>query len=131
MRFPLLRLLLCICGLSCGAVTAQIGPDPLPMRPLFIGNSLTYSNDLPGMVAAILTRPGAAPVQVRSVAYPDFGLTEHWKLGAAAAAIGEGDWTLVVLQQGPSSLAESRRQLVTEARWFAREALSAHPAPMR
>jgi hypothetical protein len=93
--------------------------EPARLRVLFIGNSLTYANDLPAMVEA--AAGGSARVACESVAYPDFGLEEHWRHGEALRAIRRGGWTHVVLQQGPSSLPESRRILVQFARRFAPE----------
>ncbi|MDQ3171982.1 MAG: hypothetical protein M3Q55_17770 [Acidobacteriota bacterium] len=95
------------------------GRPPAPLRVLFIGNSLTYVNDLPSMVET--AAGGHARVECESIAYPDFGLEEHWRHGEALRAIRRGGWTHVVLQQGPSSLPESRRVLVQYARRFAPE----------
>ena len=98
------------------AASAARGDEPRA-RVLLIGNSLTYANDLPGMIE----RLSSGRVDCEAVAYPDFGLEEHWRKGDALAAIRRGGWTHVVLQQGPSSLPESRRMLVQYARRFARE----------
>jgi hypothetical protein len=49
----------------------------------------------------------------------DFSLEDHWKDGAAAREIARGDWDVVVLQQGPSALPESRVLLIEYARRFA------------
>lgn len=82
-------------------------PKPATQRVLFIGNSLTYVNDLPGMVQS-LAKAGGVDVVCRSVAFPDYSLEDHWARGDAAKAIREGGWSLVVLQQGPSALPESQ-----------------------
>ena len=60
-------------------------------------------------------------MNVRSVAYPDFSLEDHWNQGDARRAIALGKWDVVVLQQGPSSLPESRVLLLEFARRFAAE----------
>lgn len=93
-------------------------PEP-PYRVLFIGNSLTYSNDLPAMVCA-LARAAGRPAVCGSVAKPDYSLEDHWKDREARRAIARG-WDLVVLQQGPSALPESRVLLVEFARRFDEE----------
>jgi hypothetical protein len=93
---------------------------PAPIRVLFIGNSLTYFNDLPAMVAA-LGRSSGTPIAYETVAVPDFSLEDHWNQGDARRAIGRGGWTWVVLQQGPSALAASRVLLVQYAKRFDRE----------
>ena len=88
-----------------------------PSRILFIGNSLTYQNDLPGMVCQ-LARSVGRRVVCESVAKPDYGLEEHWNAGEARAAIAGGRWDVVVLQQGPSALPESRRLLIDYTKRF-------------
>jgi hypothetical protein len=90
-------------------------------RVLFIGNSLTYANNLPAMIEALVTRSGGEMTS-RMIAFPDFGLEEHWNDGRAMRALREGAWTLVVLQQGPSSLPESRVVLRDYTKRFARDA---------
>jgi hypothetical protein len=92
-------------------------PASAPARVLFIGNSLTYANDLPGMVQT-LARAAGKPLQVESVARPDFGLEEHWRQGDARTAIARGGWDVVVLQQGPSAMRESRAVLVDYTKRF-------------
>ena len=85
---------------------------PPAARVLFIGNSLTYANDLPGMIEAVAAQAGLEKrVTCRAIARPDYSLEDHWKDGAAVRTIREEPWTLVVLQQGPSSLAESQAAL--------------------
>lgn len=100
--------------LAPGAGGAPPAPD---LRVLFIGNSLTYTNDLPRMVE----RLADGRISSEAVAYPDFSLGDHWQQGGARKAIRRGGWTHVVLQQGPSSLPESRRLLVRDAKRFAPE----------
>ncbi len=78
------------------------------LQVLFVGNSLTYANELPAMVREIAHAAGGLRVDVSTVAKPDFGLIEHWQDGAASKAIARGRWDLVVLQQGPSSQPDSR-----------------------
>ena len=82
----------------------------LILRVLFIGNSLTYANNLPAMVTAIGRLQGVT-VQCEVVAFPDFSLDDHVQRGEAVRAIARGGWSFVVLQQGPSALPESRVQL--------------------
>ncbi len=90
--------------------------QPTPTRILFIGNSLTYSNDLPAMVCA-MARSAGRQATCESVAKPDYGLEEHWNEREAREAIARG-WDVVVLQQGPSALPESRQLLIDYTRRF-------------
>jgi hypothetical protein len=79
-------------------------------RVLFIGNSLTQANDLPTMVETVFRQAGT-PIGTASVAFGGFSLEDHWNLGTAQRRIAEGGWSIVVLQQGPSSLPENQVNL--------------------
>ena len=96
---------------------------------LFIGNSLTYVNDLPGILARLLEIGGAAGFHVASIAEPNYGLPDHWANGEARARIADGGWEVVVMQQGPSAT-EGRPYLLEYADLFAGEirAIGADPA---
>ena len=105
---------------GCGE--AQTSPESgKQVRVLFVGNSLTYVNDLPGMVVALAARSGDTVIQ-SSVSFPNYSLEDHWNDGRAVQAISRGGWDVVVLQQGPSSLPASRVELVFDAKRFAVEA---------
>jgi hypothetical protein len=84
-------------------------------KVLFIGNSLTYVNDLPAMLSAIAAQAGKALVTA-DVSQGGFSLEDHFRAGAAQVEIAKG-YQLVILQQGPSSLEESQVDLL---RWATR-----------
>ena len=84
---------------------------------LFIGNSLTASNDLPALIEAMGRASGIA-VHCTVIAKPNFSLEDHWADGEARRAIARGGWSHVILQQGPSALPESRVLLNEYARRF-------------
>ena len=86
-------------------------------RVLFIGNSLTEANGLPAMVET-LSRQGGTPISTASVVFGGFSLEDHWNQGTAQRRIAEGGWSIVVLQQGPSSLPESQIALREWTRRF-------------
>jgi len=97
---------------------------PVPanaLRVLFIGNSLTYTNDLPSIIAALAEADGQPPLINKAIALPNFSLEDHWQEGAARKAIAQGGWNVVVLQQGPSALPESQVLLIDYTRRFAQE----------
>jgi hypothetical protein len=91
----------------------------------FIGNSLTEFNDLPALVRSLSTAAGlnwvveAETVAGKSdmrgdrvAALVDGGeLEDHWNRGTAVPRIQNGNWDVVVLQQGPSALPERRVNL--------------------
>lgn len=96
-----MRLLLLIILLSSPAFSAEAGIDTSrELRVLFIGNSLTYVNNLPAMVRA-LAAAQPAPVQVETTTFviPGGTLDEHWRSGHAARALRDMAWDAVVLQE--------------------------------
>ncbi len=99
-----------------GAGACQDGAGPSGGTPslkiLFIGNSLTYYNDLPGTLAAV-ARTAGDTLAVESVTGPGYALLDHLQgKSDAVAAVKRGGWDFVVLQQGPSTLAVNRDSLV-------------------
>ncbi len=117
--------LACLVALATGAVAQA--PDAKALRVLFIGNSLTYTGDIPGRLARLAAAMGRKAT-VETVAFPDFSLEDHWRDGRALAAIRKG-WDVVVLQQGPSSQPDSRAQLVEYAKRFAKPIREAGAGP--
>jgi hypothetical protein len=98
------------------------------LRILFIGNSLTATNDLPAVLEAFARAQGVT-VETRTVAFPDHSLEDHWRRPEARRAISEGKWDYVVLQQGPSAMQDSRRLLRTYTTRFAEEIAAAGARP--
>lgn len=99
-------------------------------RPiLFVGNSLTYVNDLPGILQAMADSAGGAKLAVASVAFPDFALEDHWAQGSALRAIQGGGWEYVIMQQGSSALLESRINLRQWTKNFATEIRKVNAQP--
>jgi hypothetical protein len=89
-------------------------------RVLFIGNSLTYYNDLPGIVQTLADSAGGERLVVAEVTGPDMALVDHWQIGEAQLEIARG-WDVVVLQQGPSSVEINRDSLRMFTARFAAE----------
>jgi hypothetical protein len=100
-----------------------IGPQELGegRRVLFVGNSLTYSNNLPGILQALADSAGGDKLAVATVVGADIALVDHWKDGTALREIARGGWELVVLQQGPSSTEVNRDSLRMFTARFAAE----------
>jgi hypothetical protein len=118
-----LRLPLAACAAACLLVSGSgaQAQTPAPLRVLFVGNSLTSANDLPGEVAR-LARVTGKRIETGMVAYGGYALEDHWNQGDARTALETGDWDAVVMQQGPSALLESRIQLSIWAGKLAGEA---------
>ncbi len=68
------------------------------VRVLFIGNSYTYENDLPGTFRALAVA-AHKNVAVAMVANGGETLSEHAGSDETRAAIGSGHWAVVVLQE--------------------------------
>jgi hypothetical protein len=98
-------------SLSPGQGGVPVAHPELGRPILFVGNSLTYVNDLPGILQAMADSAGGAKLAVETVAFPDFALEDHWAEGTALAAIRGGGWEYVIMQQGSSALLESRINL--------------------
>ncbi len=101
-------------------------PAPIPeapsrdtLRVLFIGNSLTESHNLPGLVAALSRTQGDHQrIETSAVVFGNYSLGDHLVRGDAARAIAARRWDVVTLQQGPSALPESRVDLLASVARF-------------
>jgi hypothetical protein len=112
LRFAIILSLLFGCTGKSGAEGRGANPREREapergLRVLFIGNSLTYANDLPLIVQALAEAAGQE-MYVDAVTFGGFSLDDHWNNGEALAAIARQRWDFVVLQHGPSSLPSSR-----------------------
>lgn len=91
--------------------------DPTPasrpdaVKVLFVGNSLTYTNDLPGKLAALGAQRGQL-IEKEMLAKPNYALEDHWNEGCLQAMINSGHFDFVVVQQGPSSQADGAISLL-------------------
>ena len=81
------------------------------IRLLFVGNSLTYTNNIPALVTE-LGKHDSVLIQYNMIAYPDYGLDDHLADGKLQAAIQKGNYTYVIIQQGPSALPASQAALM-------------------
>jgi hypothetical protein len=114
MHVRALTLLLLSSGLA-GCSPATGGNPPSTGSILFVGNSLTYTNDLPSLVAQV-ARAAQDSVEVGMAAGGNLAVIDHTN-GAtdAVARIDGGDWAFVVLQQGPTPAGICRDTLIIAA----------------
>jgi hypothetical protein len=104
--------------LACAHSTASPVESGARLHVLFIGNSLTYVNDLPAAVADMAASAGE-DIAVTTVAKPDYALIDHLNGGSnALEVLQRGGWDFVVLQQGPSSLSDNADSLGIWTRMF-------------
>jgi hypothetical protein len=78
---------------------------------LFVGNSLTYSNDLPALVSNEALKRGIE-LKVRSITAANTAISDHWESGEVHKAMDEEHFDFVVIQQGPSSQVDGRVLLI-------------------
>lgn len=120
-RTPWLAALAAGTLVSSGACQHATDPAPVAeasLRILFIGNSLTYYNNLPATLKGVALTAGDT-VHVEMIAKPNYALIDHiTNNSGAVAAIQRGGWDVVVLQQGPTTLPINRDSLVLWTRMF-------------
>src|SRR5262249_41915567 len=83
---------------NSGDLMATRNRTGAPRKMLFIGNSFTTRNDLPGLVAQLAAARGRA-IQHRLISAGGASLRQHWNAGEAHQAIHEGKFDHVVLQE--------------------------------
>lgn len=105
--------------------TSQLFPQQQQLqakRLLFIGNSLTYTNNLPLLVQELFTAVKLPKPYVEALTLPDASLGDHWQLPATRERMVKNKWDYIILQQGPSSQAASqqefRRDMETIKPWL-------------
>ncbi len=88
---------------SLAGASQASAPSTLPrptLRVLFVGNSLTYVNNLPRMVQAIAeTQPDSPHIETTTFTAPGGRLEERWEDGAAQRALSNEHWDALVLQE--------------------------------
>ena len=90
------------------------------LKILYVGNSLTYFNDLPAMVEEIGKLEGVTITTTRFLS-PDYALEDHWKEGKWLLEIQAQHYDFVVVQQGPSARPESQKNLMEYIEKFSGE----------
>lgn len=98
--------LLLLLSLSGLAHAQEAQPPTRALRVLFVGNSLTYVNNLPATVRALAAaQPQPVRIETATFVAPGGTIAERWQDGVAAAALREGHWDAVVLQERGGLLA--------------------------
>lgn len=80
------------CGTSSSSTVGAL-------RVLFIGNSATYYNNMPGMLEDI-GLADSLPIETVDVSQGGFSLQDHWNVGWVRDTLVNGRWNVVVLQGG-------------------------------
>ncbi len=78
---------------------------------LFVGNSLTYFNDLPELVKSSAEQEGIV-LGTQMIAFGNYAIIDHWEDGKVQKLIASKLFDFVIIQQGPSSQSEGREILL-------------------
>jgi len=73
--------------------------DDKPLAVLFIGNSYTYGNNLPGIIEAMAAAGGGRRIATDRSVHGGFTLQKHFEKGEAVEKIRSKHWDVVVLQE--------------------------------
>ena len=90
---------------------------PTSLRCLFIGNSFTARNDVPGLIAGMARSRGHS-FDHKLISAGGASLRMHWNKGAAPKAIEEGGWDYVVLQEQSTLPVKNRERTHENIRLF-------------
>lgn len=104
--------LTCFCSYECseGQINT-IEDSTTTINVLFIGNSLTYSNDLPNLVKTKAAQKGIT-IEIKMIAKPNYAIIDHWNDGEIQEEIATKKYDFVIIQQGPSSQPYGREVLI-------------------
>ena len=84
---------------------------------LFIGNSFTQRNDLPGLLAAMAAERDVC-IQHKLISAGGASLRTHWNAGRAAQAIATGGYDYVVLQEQSTLPVKNAQRMAENVRLF-------------
>jgi hypothetical protein len=90
---------------------------PALVKALFIGNSFTGRNDLPGMLADVAASRGAS-LEHRLISVGGASLRMHWNKGDAAKEIDRGGYDYVVLQEQSTLPVKNAKRMHENVRLF-------------
>jgi hypothetical protein len=88
-----------------------------PLNVLFIGNSFTARNDLPGLIARLAAARGKG-LRHRLISAGGASLRTHWNAGEARLAISGGRYDHVVLQEQSTLPVKNAKRMHENVRLF-------------
>lgn len=87
-----------------------IEKDKRTYAVLFIGNSLTYTNNLPKLLEKKASKENVK-IKTHMIAYPNYALIDHLSQGNIQSEMAKNSYDFVIIQQGPSSQTEGKELL--------------------
>ena len=90
---------------------------PRSLKVLFIGNSFTARNDLPGLVGSLASAAGLE-LRHRLISVGGASLRTHWNKGDAQRAISTGKYDYVVLQEQSTLPVKNAERMHDNVRLF-------------
>lgn len=92
-------LLIVLCSLPLSACSSKSVPDSDKLKILFIGNSYTYNNDLPGQIKAMAeNHDDVSSVEVKSLTPGGAALQDHLDSSFTMSVLKDGEWDIVIFQ---------------------------------
>jgi hypothetical protein len=88
-----------------------------PLKVLFIGNSFTARNDLPGLIASLAAARNKS-MEHRLISSGGASLRTHWNAGGALKSINEGGYDHVVLQEQSTLPIKNAKRMGENVRLF-------------
>ena len=80
---------------------------------LFVGNSLTYTNNMPQIIEYLGKQNGVV-IKTESICLPNYAIIDHINDGNLQKLLNKKQFDYLLIQQGPSSQEEGRRMLVED-----------------
>ena len=90
-----------------------VAQEAKPLQVLFIGNSYTYGNDLPKMLAELAKAGGQSLLVVEKETPGGWSFKKHWEGGKAVQKIKSKKWDWVILQNHSLGALEARDDMFT------------------
>lgn len=116
MKCRLLRHMMCVA--LCSVTISVWGSGKDSLRILWIGNSYTMYNDLPGMVSKIAAEQGVKLSPVRFLKGGEH-LSGHYRNPLLIGALKKGGWDYVVIQEYSTGPAQSTREVISDTYHYA------------
>ena len=86
---------------------------------LFVGNSLTYTNNMPSILKEI-GKSFDKKIITKMICKPNYAIIDHLNEGIIQQEIASKEYDLVIIEQGPSSQKQGREMLINDGRKIAK-----------